>query len=205
MQIVSINTGLAKPFFHNDRAGTKRIISAYKKNAVSTLLNPCEVFVNLLGLEGDEQADQKVHGGHDKAVYAYPLEHYSFWSDLIARETLQETHFEHGAFAENLTVQGFEESQVWIGDLWFVGDVELSVVGLREPCFKFNASMKFRGAAKAMIQSAKSGWYLRVRSPGIIKAGDSIKVAPGPRKISIHQQNFVLQRNANSSKYLFDE
>ena len=88
--------------------------------------------------------------------------------------------------------------------MWVVGGVELSVVKLREPCFKFTARMKYKGAAKAMIQSTKSGWYLRVRQSGVIQAGDTIRVVPGPRKVTIEQQNMLLLQKQSSSQDLFD-
>jgi MOSC domain-containing protein YiiM len=204
MRILSINTGVVAPLFAPTQGQTQSVRSAYHKSVVSSLSNPREVAVSVMGLEGDEQADRAVHGGEDKALYAYPQEHYSFWEELIKRETHTMPHFEAGAFAENLTVEGFNESEVWVGDLWMVGSVELTVVKLREPCFKFTARMNYKGAAKAMIQSAKSGWYLRVRVPGSVKAGDTIRVAPGPRKITIQQQNAMLLQKTTSSQDLFD-
>jgi len=204
MKIISINAGVVAPLFAPSQGQTQRVKSAYHKTAVSSLADPREVTVSAMGLAGDEQADRAVHGGEDKAIYAYPWEHYPFWESLITRETHATPHFEAGAFAENLTIEGFNESEVWVGDLWRVGSVELSVVKLREPCFKFTARMKYKGAAKAMIQSAKSGWYLRVKVPGVIKAGDAIRVAPGPRKVTIQQQNAWLLQNNTSSQDLFD-
>jgi MOSC domain-containing protein YiiM len=204
MRILSINTGVVAPLFTESGGKTQSVKSAFDKTAVSSLADPREVAVGVLGLQGDEQADREVHGGEDKAIYAYPQEHYPFWESLIERETHAAPHFEAGAFAENLTVEGFNESEVWVGDLWLVGSVELTVVKLREPCFKFTARMKYKGAAKAMIQSAKSGWYLRVRVPGVIQAGDTIRVVPGPRKVTIQQQNVQLQQKQSGSQDLFD-
>jgi MOSC domain-containing protein YiiM len=204
MRIVSINTGVVAPLFVAAQGSMSSVKSAFDKTSVSSLDHPQPVQVHLTGLEGDEQADRQVHGGEDKAIYAYPLEHYPFWQELIERETHISPHFEAGAFAENLTIEGFNESEVWVGDLWMVGSVELSVVKLREPCFKFTARMKYKGAAKAMIQSSKSGWYLRFKVPGVIKAGDAIRVAPGHRKVTIQQQNAWLLQNNTSSQDLFD-
>jgi len=207
MRIVSINTGVVAPLFVAAQGSMSSVKSAFDKTSVSSLEHPQPVQVHLTGLEGDEQADRQVHGGEDKAIYAYPLEHYPFWQELIERETHISPHFEAGAFAENLTIEGFLESEVYVGDLWLVGGVggvELSVVKLREPCFKFTARMNYKGAAKAMIQSAKSGWYLRVRQPGVIQAGDTVRVVPGPRKVTIEQQNRLLLQKQSSSQDLFD-
>jgi MOSC domain-containing protein YiiM len=204
MRIVSINTGVVAPLFVAAQGSMSSVKSAFDKTSVSSLDHPKPVQVHLTGVEGDEQADRQVHGGEDKAIYAYPHEHYPFWQELIERETHAKPHFEAGAFAENLTIEGLRESEVWVGDLWVVGGVELSVVKLREPCFKFTARMKYKGAAKAMIQSAKSGWYLRVRQSGVIQAGDTIRVVPGPRKVTIEQQNMLLLQKQSSSQDLFD-
>jgi MOSC domain-containing protein YiiM len=73
-----------------------------------------------------------------------------------------------------------------------IGDLEFTVVKLREPCFKFNAKMKYKGAAKAMLQSGKSGWYLRVTQPGTLMAGAPITITPGQRITSIASQNKAL-------------
>ena len=204
MRIVSINTGVVAPLFVAAQGSMSSVKSAFDKTSVSSLDHPNPVQVHLTGVEGDEQADRQVHGGEDKAIYAYPHEHYPFWQELIERETHAKPHFEAGAFAENLTIEGLRESEVWVGDLWVVGGVELSVVKLREPCFKFTARMKYKGAAKAMIQSTKSGWYLRVRQSGVIQAGDTIRVVPGPRKVTIEQQNMLLLQKQSSSQDLFD-
>ena len=133
-----------------------------------------------------------VHGGHDKALYAYPFEHYSFWENLIESEHRAQKSYAYGHFGENITTSGLLEHEVWVGDLWFIGDLELRVTKLREPCYKFNAKMEYKKAAKTMIKTAKSGWYLKVIKEGVVKAGDTIKVIHGPQKISIKHQNDAL-------------
>ena len=78
-----------------------------------------------------------------------------------------------------------------------MGGLEFSVVKLREPCFKFNAALSYKGAAKAMLQSGFSGWYLRVIKTGLLTAGTEITLIPGPRNTSIAQQNQALLHNRN--------
>ena len=78
-----------------------------------------------------------------------------------------------------------------------MGGLEFSVVKLREPCFKFNAALSYKGAAKAMLQSGFSGWYLRVIKRGLLAAGTEITLIPGPRNTSIAQQNQALLHNRN--------
>lgn len=200
---MAISVGKVSPLFDKGSAQQGQVLSAIRKTPVSTLDEPLGIQVDWLGLEGDEQADREVHGGRDKAVYAYPSEHYEFWQDLLERETRYQQILNWGSFGENLTVQGFNESNVWVGDIWIIGELELRVVKLREPCFKFNAKMNYKGASQAMIQSATSGWYLKVIEPGVVSAGDVIKVCRGPRKLSIRDQNQQLFEKRSGSASLF--
>jgi MOSC domain-containing protein YiiM len=89
---------------------------------------------------------------------------------------------------ENLTTIGFSELDVYVGDQWRIGEVLLEVAEFREPCFKFNIKMGWSGAAKVMVNSGYSGWYLRVLKTGMISAGDQITVIPGVRQLTIKQQ-----------------
>jgi len=193
MKIISINIGQIA--LHKDPFSPRKAYpSAIHKLPVSSLEKPKVLCARYMGLEGDQQADQRVHGGSDKAIYAYPFEHYSFWTALVQAQSLDQapTSLEYGHLGENLTVSGLLEHDVWVGDLWFIGDLELRVTKLREPCFKFNAKMDDPDAGKSMLKTAKSGWYLKVLKEGEIKAGDPIKVVPGPRKLSIKDQNDAL-------------
>ena len=140
-----------------------------------------------LGIEGDEQADLAVHGGPSKAVYAYPSEHYAFWQTVRAQAgiALWNEPMPPGSLGENLTVAGVVESEVFIGDVLRFPGCALAVSEPRYPCFKFNAAMGFKHAAKLMAQSAWCGWYLAVREPGTIAAGDAFAIEPGPRQVGI--------------------
>jgi MOSC domain-containing protein YiiM len=202
MRIISISVATVSPLFGIDHPDYKTVNSGIKKLPVSTLEKLEPIKVTKVGLIGDEQADFSVHGGLEKAIYAYPSEHYPFWNDLLGREAKRTTPIGFGFVGENLSVEGFSEESVWVGDNWLIGDVELEVVKLREPCFKFNARMGYKGASKAMIQSTRSGWYLKVHKGGTIKAGDTIIVQAGRREMSIQQQNHFLLRK-ESQKDLF--
>ena len=191
MRILTISIGQVAPLVGAHHPDFTVVPSAINKLPVSQIVNPNPIRVGLLGLDGDEQADLTVHGGIDKAVYAYPSEHYDFWNTLLSQESQQTIVLNHGALGENLTITGLLETEVYIGDRWRIGAVELVVVKLREPCFKFNSKMAFKGAAKAMVKNAYSGWYLRVLTAGSIRAGDLIEVIAGPREISIAHQNTI--------------
>lgn len=192
MRVLTISIGKVAPLPGVDHPEFTVVPSAINKLPVSQIANPKPILIGVLGLDGDEQANLSVHGGVEKAVYAYPSEHYDFWNTLLSQHNQQTIVLNHGALGENLTITGLLEPHVYIGDRWRIGTVELAVVKLREPCFKFNAKLRFNGAAKAMLKNAYSGWYLRVLKPGLITAGDLIEVTPGPREISIAQQNKLL-------------
>jgi MOSC domain-containing protein YiiM len=166
----------------------RRIMSAIRKQAVSTMGQPTPFFCGALGLEGDEQVDLAVHGGRDKALYAYPSEHYAFWkTSLDAAEPFINRFDLAGAVGENLSTEGLTEQEVYLGDLWNIGEVTLQVTMPREPCFKFNAVTGDKQASKKMAETGYCGWYLAVITPGILKAGDTIEVVPGSRHQTIHQ------------------
>lgn len=147
------------------------------------------VAVRPMGLDGDEQADLSVHGGLSKAVYAYPSEHYPFWQTVRAQAKVAgwDDPLPHGAMGENLTLAGLLETQVWVGDLLKFPDCTLAVSEPRFPCFKFNAAMGFNQAVKLMAANAWCGFYLAVREPGTITAGQGFEVIPGPREVGIEE------------------
>ena len=148
------------------------------------------VVVAALGLLGDEQADLSVHGGLEKAVYAYPAEHYAFWREVRHRAGVFDidTQLSHGAMGENLTLNGLLESDVWVGDVLRFPHCVLRVSQPREPCYKFNAAMGFNTAVREMALSGFCGFYLSVDEPGTVQAGESFELLPGPRHASIPQR-----------------
>jgi MOSC domain-containing protein YiiM len=197
MRLLSISAGKVAPLFGNHHPNYHSVASAIHKIGVSNIAKPNPIEITMLGVRGDEQADLSVHGGIEKAIYVYPAEHYAFWNELLTRETKRSVHLAHGAIGENFTIEGLLETEVFVGDRLNIGELEFHVVKLREPCFKFNAAVGYKGASKAMLQSGYSGWYLRVLKTGVISAGAEITVTPGPREISISQQNKKLLSNRN--------
>ena len=182
MKIISINIATVGDLFVAP-SGQQSIKTGIHKQPVAG-----PVQANRLGLAGDEQADQSVHGGLDKAVYAYPSEHHGFWRAQLAtsmKRLAGEALVGPGTLGENLTTEGILESDLWIGDRLIVGAVILQVTEPRHPCFKLNAKLGFSHASKAMIQSGFSGFYLRVVQTGQLCAGDPITLAPGPREVAL--------------------
>jgi len=195
MKLLSISTGKVAPLFGNHHPDYKSVPSAIRKKSVSNLENPNLIQVTPLGIKGDEQADLSVHGGLEKAIYVYPSEHYAFWNELLTRETKKPVNLVHGDIGENFTIQGLLETEVFVGDRLQIGELEFVVVKLREPCFKFNAAVGYKGASKAMLQSGFCGWYLRVLKTGALAAGTHITLIPGLRETSIAQQSQKLLNN----------
>lgn len=148
------------------------------------------VAVGVLGLHGDEQADLSVHGGLDKAVYAYPVEHYDFWRNarLQAGVADIDNQLPYGSMGENLTLQGLLEGDVWVGDVLRFAHCALRVTQPREPCYKFNAAMGFNMAVKMMAQSGFCGIYLAVDEPGTVCAAEPYTLLPGPRNVRISER-----------------
>ena len=194
MRIVTISVGKIEKVTISTLGPARTVKTAINKNPVSVIDAPVSIFVGVLGLAQDAQADLTVHGGADKAVYVYPAEHYAFWENELVEQSIEMDRLEHGFFGENLTVEGLNEHQVFVGDVWSIGEVELMVEALREPCFKFNSKIGFDDAGPIMVRTARSGWYLSVLQPGVLKAGDQIVVTPGYREVSIADQNVLLKK-----------
>ncbi len=175
-QLISIQVAQARRVQINGRA----ILTAIHKLPVAG-----EVPVLPMGLVGDEQADLSVHGGLDKAVYAYPSAHYPFWREARAAAGLTgiDDALPFGSLGENLTLQGVLETDVWVGDVLKFENCALRVTLPREPCYKFNAAMGYNGAVKAMAQKGYCGFYLAVDQPGRLSAGESFVLVPGPRRL----------------------
>jgi len=176
--LLSLNVSLAREVEINGQ----KVMTGIGKRAVQNTLE-----VKPLGLEGDEQADLSVHGGLPKAVYAYPSEHYPFWQTVRAQAKVAawDDTLPPGSLGENLTIAGMLESQAWIGDVLRFPNCELAVSEPRFPCFKFNAAMGFNQAAKLMVANGWCGFYLAVRVPGTLTAGDNFELIPGPREVGI--------------------
>jgi MOSC domain-containing protein YiiM len=180
MRIVSVNVATAVPVQIDGRSVATAITKRRVDGAVA---------IRPLGLAGDEQADLTVHGGIDKAVYAYSSAHYAFWQTVRAqaRAATVATSLPAGSMGENLTVDDLDEAALWIGDRLALPGCLLAVSAPRFPCFKFAAAMGFPQAPKLMVQSGYCGAYLTVLEPGQVRAGDEVSLHQGPREVNLRE------------------
>src|SRR5688572_24480431 len=125
------------------------------------------VALSLTNLAGDGQADLRVHGGPDKAVCVYAAEHYSSW-----REELGVEDCGPGWFGENFSVEGQSEKDAAVGDTYRIGTALVQISQPRAPCWKLGRRWNRPDMPKLVVQSGRTGWYLRVLEPGEVECGD---------------------------------
>ena len=165
IRLVSVN--VAKPQLLGRHRG-RPVTSGIAKRPVTAEF----LWLDRRNLEGDAQADLEVHGGPDKAVYAYPSEHWPAWSAELGQD------IGPAAFGENLSTAGGTEDDVCIGDRWFWGDAVLEVCQPRSPCFKLAIHRGRGDIGRRFKESGRSGWYLRVLQPGRVPVAGPIRVEP---------------------------
>ena len=173
-ELVSVNVGLPR------KIDTPRgpVMTAIFKSPTERRLT-----VEPHNLEGDRQADLDSHGGENKAIYGYPMEHYPVWSEELGRSDL-----EYGQFGENLTTRGLVETDVGLGDLFSVGSTVLQVAQPRLPCFKLGIRMGDPTFVKRFLRTGRPGFYLRVVQPGELGVGDSMqRVERGATGITVYE------------------
>lgn len=201
MKILSINVSEPQKVTFN---GKELITSIYKKPVSN------KVTVSSQGIEGDRQADLTVHGGYDKAVYAYSYTHYQTWS-----EKLNSDFKDYGLVGENLTIDDFDEDKINIGDQFKINECLLQVSQPRIPCYKIGIKLNSREFPKMFSQSGLLGSYLRVIHDGEISPGDTIhKVHSEENSMSIKDiahllfvdvKNIELMKQALDIKPLTEE
>jgi MOSC domain-containing protein YiiM len=198
MRVVSLSVGLPREVDWHGRT----VLTSIFKTPVDRRLR-----VTTLNIEGDEQSDLTVHGGVDKAVYAYPSEHYEYW-----RRELPGTDLPWGVFGENLTTEGLLEADVRIGDRFRVGSAEFVVTQPRMPCFKLGIRFGRPDILKRFLRSGRTGFYFAVTTEGEVGAGDSIElieradegltVADVVNLYTVDAENQELLRRATESSIL---
>ena len=165
-EILSVLTGPITPFRAPDESSA---IAKSPRNG--------PVVIGPLGLAGDEQADLTVHGGVDKAIHHYPLDHYPFWRTVLGDHPLLAGP---GAFGENVSTLGLTEREVCLGDRFRLGSALVEVSQGRQPCWKQGHRLSNPAVVAMMVTYRFSGWYYRVIEPGVVAAGDTIELAERP-------------------------
>lgn len=165
-RVRSLNVGLPKVI--GERRG-QPVLSGIDKRAVDEPLR-----VRGVNVDGDGQADLTVHGGSDKAVYAYAAEDGAWWAGELEREIWP------GIFGENLTTEGLDVTGAVVGERWRIGSAELEVCQPRLPCFKLGMHFDDPRMLKRFVLASRPGAYLRIVSEGTIAPGDPIEVVGRP-------------------------
>ncbi len=160
-KVISLNVGLPRTVNFHRQAVTTGIFKEPVKGRIK---------LRKLNLDGDKQADLTVHGGLDKALYAYPAEHYDYWKERLPKMKLP-----WGMFGENLTTEGLLEDQVNIGDVFRIGSSEVVVTQPRMPCYKLGVKFGRMDIVRQFMDSKLTGIYFRVLKEGEIGAGDAIE------------------------------
>ena len=170
--IVSVRIGTPRTHTRPawDQARSTTWHSAYVKDEANGAVR-----VGTLGLEGDEQADPRVHGGPEMAVLMYADAHYPYWRTHAGLEAMGP-----GGFAENLTVSGLLETNVCMGDVLEVGEAELEVASPRGPCANISRRWDAAWLLERVKNERRTGWYLRVRRQGRVQRGDAVRVIARP-------------------------
>lgn len=162
MKLVSVNVGLPQEVIWKGKTVTTGIFKEPVEERVK---------VRFLNLDGDRQADLTVHGGLDKAIYVYPVEHYEYW-----RGELPEMELPWGMFGENLTTVGLLEDSVNIGDRFRIGTAEVMVTQPRMPCYKLGIKFGRANMVKQFFDSRLTGFYFSVLQEGEVGVGDAIEL-----------------------------
>ena len=183
MRVLSVNVGMPREVPWQGAL----VSTAIFKDPVAS-----RIVLRTLNLAGDAQADLTVHGGPDKAVYAYPSEHYADWEARVGRRLTP------GAFGENLTTQGLVEDRVHIGDEFRVGTARLVVTQPRLPCFKLGIRFGDPAMVKAFLKASWPGIYFAVAEEGEVGPGDSIEqIHTDERRITVVEMfGVMLNRHA---------
>jgi MOSC domain-containing protein YiiM len=165
-QLVSINVALPRELpppptgWPKDPPWLSRMSAIYKEPVAGP------VWLGTINLDGDRQADLKNHGGEDKAVNAYPADHYPDWRATLARPEMT-----WGAFGENFTITGLDEETVCIGDIYQIGPARVQVTQPRQPCWKLARKWGVKDLVRQVERARRTGWYFRVLAEGEVGAG----------------------------------
>ena len=160
MKIVSLNVGIPREVLWHGQPVTTGIFKSPTSERIR---------LRTLNLDGDRQADLTVHGGEHKAVYCYPVEHYTYWQKKLPGRDLP-----LGVFGENFTTEGMLEQDIHLGDRFAINDAEVVVTQPRLPCYKLGIRFQADDMVKKFLASRRIGFYVAVTREGSVAAGDEM-------------------------------
>lgn len=174
VKLVSVNTGLPREVTWHGKTVTTAIFKQPVEGRIA---------LRKLNLDGDGQADLTVHGGEHKAVYCYPVEHYTYWERELPGRDLP-----FGIFGENFTTDGLLEDSVHVGDQFSVGSAQVVVTQPRLPCYKLGVRFQSDDMVKRFLASARTGFYLAILREGEVGAGDPVQmISQDPNAVPISE------------------
>ena len=168
--------------------GKVRDYDGSRPSAIGKIQVDGELTLGELGLEGDEQAETKIHGGPDRALCHYPREHYAHWA---LERPQQADLFCAPAFGENLSTEGLTEKEVCIGDIFRWGEALIQVTQPRSPCFKLNYHFAVSDMAQLMQNSGKTGWLYRVVAGGRVSGDAPLELVSRLSDVSVHEAGAI--------------
>jgi MOSC domain-containing protein YiiM len=180
--IVSINIGTPREVVY---AEDRKLKTSLQRNPVKG-----KTFLDLMGFEGDRVADPVNHGGRDKAVCAYPANHYSVWEEELSR------NMPPASFGENLTINSLTEDQIHIGDIFRIGEAEVQCTQPRQPCHKLTKIFGFPKLASRIQTLGYCGYYFRVLKQGWLQSGMVLeRIHSDKEKISVLDAHYLMYRD----------
>lgn len=191
MKIVSTN--IAKPSFVTIN-GKKQRTGIFKK----PISQP--IYLGKEEVKGDEVSNRKVHGGIYKACYLFSADHYPHWKNLYPSRD-----WHYGMLGENLTVKGFDETQIFVGDIYKIGSALVQVTQPREPCTTFAAKMESPEIMQQFIKHGRPGTYVSILEEGYVETGDDIRLIKRASNSLSVAQFFGLIFNRNKDKTLVEK
>ena len=190
IKLVSLNIALPEKISLND--GGRKVITGFLKKPINE-----KIFLDELGFRGDGVGNTRIHGGKDLAICAYFVDHFPHWKIELDRE------INPGAFGENLSLAGINETQIYIGDIFRLGEAEIEVSQPRQPCHKLNKVFDLQAMACKVQTTGYTGCYFRVKKTGWVKP-DCVfqKIQEGLGKVSIEMLNVLLFKEKKNQDLL---
>ncbi len=173
MKIISLNTGKPQTIEWNGKQ---------EQTGIFKYPVPGSVFLGAEDVKNDAVIDRKHHGGLDKACYLYSADHYTWW-----QEYYPDLEMPFGMFGENLTIEGLQEQDIYIGDIFHAGEATIQVTQPRQPCYKLGIRFGNPKVVKQFVKSGFPGVYVRILKTGFVKPGDKLVCVEKKNSVSVQK------------------